>query len=145
YLQSIRPTNITADLAFYAYRDMESCDWAPFIKAAVERNPVSIQVAESMSVEEVYQWLEGMKNVSIYDGKRLAQPDEVANYQTGDGLEKALLLANVIRQKNPEQNIELTVDNNEVILKGQSEYGFVSGKGFKKRIKIPAGEAIDWK
>jgi len=145
YLQSIRPTNITADLAFYAYRDMESCDWAPFIKAAVERNPVSIQVAESMSVEQVYTWLEGMKNVSIYDGKRLAQPDEVANYKTGDGLEKAFLLADVIRQKNSEQNIELTVDNNEVILKGQSEYRFVSDKGFKKRIKIPAGEPIDWK
>jgi len=83
YLQSIRRSNTTADLAFYAYRDMESCDWTPFIKAAVERNPVSIDRTKSMSVEQVYDWLEQIKNDSIYDGKRLAQPDEVANYKTG--------------------------------------------------------------
>ncbi|KKK71376.1 hypothetical protein LCGC14_2914530, partial [marine sediment metagenome] len=41
YLQQLRRSNPTVDLAFYAYRDMVSCDWAPFIKAAVERNPVS--------------------------------------------------------------------------------------------------------
>lgn len=145
YLKSIRKSNTTADLAFYAYRDVENCDWQPFIKAAIERNPVSIETTKSMSLDAVYNWLEQMKNDSIYDGKRLAQPDEVANYKRGDGLEKALLLANVISKKKTEQNIELTIDNGEVILKGQSEYRFVFGKGFKKRIKIPAGEAIDWK
>jgi hypothetical protein len=139
YLQTIRRSNLTADLAFYAYRDMESCDWAPFIKAAVERNPVSIQMADSMSVEEVYTRLGQMKNISIYDGKRLAQPDEVANYQTGDGLEKAFLLANVIRQRKLEQNIRITVDNNDVMLEGQGEYRFASDKKFKKLINIPAG------
>ncbi|MHC4485660.1 MAG: hypothetical protein ACYS4T_10675, partial [Planctomycetota bacterium] len=82
YLQQVRRNNPTADLAFYSYRDMESCDWVPFIKAAVERNPVSIQMAEAMSVEEIYAWLGRMKNISIYDGRRLAQPDEVANYKT---------------------------------------------------------------
>ncbi|MHC4426033.1 MAG: hypothetical protein ACYSYV_08060, partial [Planctomycetota bacterium] len=92
YLQQKRQSNATADLAFYAYRDMESCDWVPFVKAAVERNPVSTEMASSMSVEQVYAWLGQMKNISIYDGKRLAQPDEVANYRTGDGLEKAFLL-----------------------------------------------------
>jgi len=142
YLQQVRRTNPTADLAFYTYRDMESCDWAPFIKAAVERNPVSIQMADSMSPEEVYAWLEQMKNVSIYDGKRLAQPDEVANYKTGDGLEKAFLLANVIRQGDPEQDIKITVDNNDVVLKAQGQYRFVSDKGFEKRINIPPAETI---
>ncbi len=35
---------------------------------------------------------------SIYDGaSRLAQPDEVWNYRRGDGFEKALLVANVLR------------------------------------------------
>ena len=139
YMQSIRSSNMTADLALYTYRDMESCDWAPFIKAAVERNPVSIQMVDSMSLKEVYSWLEQMKNVSIYDGKRLAGPDEVANYKTGDGLEKAFLLANVIRQRNPEQDIKITVDNNDVILKGQGEYRFVSGKGLEKPVSIPVG------
>ena len=142
YLLSIRQSNPAADLAFYAYRDMESCDWAPFIKAAMERNPVSAQMAEAISADQVYAWLEQMENVSIYDGKRLAQPDEVANYNRGDGLEKALLLANVIRQRNPEQDIKITVDNNDVLLKEKGEYRFVSGKGLKNEINMPAGEAI---
>jgi hypothetical protein len=142
YLQKLRTDNVTADLAFYAYRDMETCDWAPFIKAAVERNPVSIETAESMSPGEVHAWLEQMTNSSIYDGKRLAQPDELANYRTGDGLEKALLLANVIRHRYPEQDIEITVDNNEVILKAEDEYRFISDKGFKKVINLPAGVEV---
>jgi len=142
YLQQIRLTNTTADLAFYTYRDMESCDWTPFIKAAVERNPVSIQAAESMSTEEVFVCLEQMENISIYDGKRLAQPDEVANYKTADGLEKAFLLANVIRERNPKQDIGITVDNNDVLLKSHGKYRFVSSKGFKKQIDIPAGGVV---
>lgn len=136
YLQQIRRSNVTADLAFYAYRDMESCDWVPFIKAAVERNPVSIEMVASMSVDEVYKWLERLENVSIYDGKRLAQPDEVANYKTGDGLEKVFLLANIIRQRNPEQDIEIVSDKNGVIVKGPDQYRFVSAKGLEKQIYI---------
>ena len=136
YLQQARRSNATADLAFYAYRDMETCDWAPFIKAAVQRNPVSIQMVDSMSVDQVYAWLEQMKNNSIYDGKRLAQPDEVANYKTGDGLEKAFLLANIIRKRNPEQNIQITVKNRDVILKERSEHRFVSTKSLQKQLFI---------
>jgi hypothetical protein len=138
YLQQIRKSNTTADLAFYAYRDMESCDWVPFVKAAVERNPVSIQMVTSMSLEEVYAWLGQMNKDSIYDGKRLAQPDELANYKTGDGLEKAFLLANVIRQRNPAQNIEIVSDENGVVLKGPDQYRFVSTKGLKKQVFISA-------
>ncbi len=139
YLRELRKSNATADLAFYAYRDMQSCDWTPFVKAAIERNPVSSQRTETMSIEEIYTQLEKMENASIYDGKRLAQPDEVANYKTGDGLEKAFLLANVVRQRNTEQDIKITVDDNNVILKCQREYQFASGKGFQKQIDIPVG------
>jgi hypothetical protein len=135
-LQQMRQNNPTADLAFYAYRDMESCKWEPFVKAAMERNPVSIKTAEAMSLEEIRTWLEQMKNASIYDGKRLAQPDEVANYKTGDGLEKAFLLANVISERNPKQDIEIITDKEQVILKGQNEYRFNSSKNFEKRISI---------
>ncbi len=138
YLQHVRQSNPTAELAFYSYRDIESCNWVPFVKASVERNPVSIQMAEAMSFEEIYAWLEQMKNASIYDGKRLAQPDEVANYKTGDGLEKAFLLANVIRERNPEQDVEIITDKNQVILKGQNEYRFVSTKGLEKHVSISA-------
>lgn len=141
YLQNLRDQNATADLAFYAYRDMETCDWIPFLKAVVERNPVSLEMVKSMSLDAVYEFLQKMDGVSIYDGKRLAQPDEVANYRRGDGLEKALLLANVIHKKFPKENIEITVVDNQVILKGVSEYRFDSSKGLKKQIRISsAGE-----
>jgi hypothetical protein len=143
YLQQIRQSNTTADLAFYAYRDMETCDWAPFIKAAIERNPVSLTMAESMSYDEVYAWLEQMNNASIYGDKRLAQPDEVANYKTGDGLEKAFLLANVIRQRTPEQDVEIVADKNVVILKGPGEHRFISAKGLKKQVNISGDGSID--
>jgi hypothetical protein len=142
YLQQIRSSNTTADLAFYTYRDMKSCDWAPFIKAAVERNPVSIQMAESMSAQEVYAWLEKMENNSIYDGNRLAQPDEVANYKTGDGLEKAFLLANIILAREPAGDIEIVVDGEHVVLRNQAEYRFLSAKGLEKQVNIAPDKAI---
>jgi len=136
YLQQLRTSNSTADLAFYAYRDMGTCDWTPFVKAAVERNSVSIEMTSNMSVEQAYDWLSGLANESIYPDKRLAQPDEVANYGRGDGVEKALTLANVIRQRSPEQDTEIVVQRNSVVLKGQNEYSFLSGKEFQKRITI---------
>jgi len=142
YLQHKRQTNSTADLAFYAYRDMESCRWAPFIKAALERNPVSIRMAGSMSIDEVYGWLGQMQNISIYDGGRLAQPDEVANYQTGDGLEKAFLLANVIHEREPAQDMEIIIEKDNVFLKGKKEYKFATAKSLKKAIRVLAGEEI---
>jgi hypothetical protein len=142
YLQQIRRSNTTTDLAFYAYRDMETCDWTPFIKAAIERNPVSLTMTESKSDDEVYAWLEQMNDTSIYNAGRLAQPDEVANYKTGDGLEKALLLANVIRQRDPEQDFEIIVDNNNVVVKGPWQYRFASAKGIEKQIRISGAGAI---
>jgi hypothetical protein len=142
YLHRIRQTNTTADLAFYAYRDMETCDWRPFIKAAVERNPISIQMTDSMSLEQVLGWLNQMNNDSIYDGKRLAQPDELANYKTGDGLEKAFLLANVIRRRNTAQNIEIISDKKEVVLKGLEQYRFISAKGLQKQVSISVDDVI---
>jgi hypothetical protein len=136
YLQQARENNVTADIAFYAYRDMESCDWTPFIKAAVERNPVSLQMTESMNIEQVYSWLDQMDNQSIYDGGRLAQPDEVANYRTGDGLEKAILLANVIRAKEPEQDVQIIVSRDNADLQSSKMYRFTSVKGLRKQVQI---------
>lgn len=134
YLESIRGYNITADLAFYAYRDMSRCEWEPFIKAAIERNPVSIEAFKDKNIEQVYGELCLWDNESIYDGKRLGQPDEVANYQTGDGAEKAILLANIICGRKPEQKIEIVINNESIILKADKEYKFTSTKGLKKTI-----------
>jgi hypothetical protein len=93
-------------------------------------------MVESMSVDEVHRWLEQVDNTSIYTGKRLAQPDEVANYKTGDGLEKAFLLADIIRDRQPAQDIEIVVDGEDVLLKGPAEYRFVSTKGLEKHLFI---------
>jgi hypothetical protein len=136
YLQNLRTQSATADLAFYAYRDMETCDWLPFVKAAVERNPVSIEMVKSLSADQVYDLLCQMPNSSIYDGKRLAQPDELANYRTGDGLEKAIFLANVIRNGQYPQNVQVIIDGDNVLLKAAKEYRFISAKALKKQISI---------
>ncbi len=136
YLKQKRQSNLTADLAFYVYRDMEGCDWEPFIKAAIERNPVSIQKLSSMPVEQIYAQLEQFNNVSIYDGNRLAQPDEVVNYGTGDGLEKAILLASLIREIHPDQDIEIEANGRDIILRERNEYRFSSLKSLIKHVSI---------
>ena len=136
YLHHIRNRNITAELAFYAYRDMQTCDWEPFVKASIERNPVSVEMSQDKSIDEVYQWLSQIENTSIYEGKRLAQPDEVANYLRGDGLEKAFLLANIIRQKDPQLEFQIQVDNSEVVLTARKQFIFKSGKNLKKQVQI---------
>jgi hypothetical protein len=138
YLQSIRAVNTTADLAFYAYRDVQSCDWSAFIAAAFGRNPVSLAMTDSMSIEQARQWLEDMAEASIYDGARLAQPDEVANYKTGDGIEKAFLLGNVIRRRHPDRDIEICIDKADVTLRGGGTYRFESKKNLTKTVNIPA-------
>ena len=53
---------------------------------------------------------EALADESIYDEPgRLAQPDEVWNYGRGDGPEKALLLANVLRARYPGARLTITL------------------------------------
>ncbi len=117
YLDSIRETNITADLAFYAYRDFSRTNWAPFIKASLERNPVSTGGSENLSETEVIAMLEQMPNQSIYAGPRVAQPDEVWNYGRGDGLEKAICLANILKKRNRGLRIDILLEKDFVNIK----------------------------
>jgi len=133
-LQSQRQSNVTADLAFYAFRDMETCDWRPFAKAAVERNPVSLAATASLSLEQAYQWLRNLENASIYEGNRLAQPDEVANYSRGDGLEKAFVLANILYHGDPRRELTLAVDGGQVTLEGSRRFEFVSAKRLRGKL-----------
>jgi hypothetical protein len=77
-----------------------------------------------------------MPNESIYDGPRLAQPDEVANYVTGDGIEKAFTLANILLSRDTSESLELIIDGTSVVLKGQTEYTFSSTKGLAKHLHI---------
>ena len=88
-LDALRTSNRAAALAPYAARELGVTEHGPFVRAALERNPVS----KNATLEQIAALNDG----SIYDGpSRLAQPDEVWNYGTGDGLEKCLLAANAI-------------------------------------------------
>jgi hypothetical protein len=132
YFESIRTNNIIADLAFAAYRDMSRSPWRPFLKAALERNPVSVEGAKNLDIAAIAERLSGLENSSIYDGKRMAQPDEVWNYGRGDGLEKALCLMNIIRNRHPEETVTLSGDGRKIIVRhGNAEYAFVSEKGLE--------------
>lgn len=146
YLSGMREVSETADLAFYAYRDMDSCNWRPFANAAMQRCPVSVQACKNKTVEQAYQWLGAMANASVYDGRRLAQPDEVVNYGTGDGIEKAFALANIICAKDPARSVELIIDGANVSLRINDgadasagvgvDYRFSSVKGITKTITL---------
>ncbi len=135
YLESIRDRSLTADLAFYAWRNMTRCRWRPFVKAAVERCPVSLEKTKDQSIDDVYHWLQVLPNISIYDGPRLAQPDEVANFLRGDGIEKGFLLANVIRRRHPDRELNMDIARGRVTLTADDgEYVFATDKPLEKSI-----------
>lgn len=137
YLESIRYKNISADLAFYSLRDFSRIEWEPFIKAALERNPVSIDKYKDLGEDEVISILESMANVSIYDGPRMAQPDEVCNYQRGDGFEKAICLANILKYKNSDLSIRISAMNDNVEVNFNNKYiKWESSKGLNGIIKL---------
>ncbi|NMC41555.1 MAG: hypothetical protein GYA43_10390 [Bacteroidales bacterium] len=124
-------------LAVYAYRLMDLTDWLPFVKAAIERNPVSFTDLENKSVREIYRILKSMPDESIYDGNRLALPDEVWNFGRGDGIEKAFLLAANIINNDPEGSVKLETGDGTALLEYSGEtYEFASAKNMKKSIKI---------
>ncbi|HPC98093.1 MAG TPA: hypothetical protein P5257_07325 [Bacteroidales bacterium] len=124
-------------LAVYAYRLMEVTDWLPYVKAAIERNPVSFSDLEKKSVLEMYSILKSMPDESIYDGNRLALPDEVWNFGRGDGIEKAFLLAANIINKDPEGVIKLETGDGRALLEYAGEtYEFESAKSLRKSIRI---------
>jgi hypothetical protein len=128
-------------LTVYVSRLMDRIDWHPFVKAAMERNPVCFSELEGKSTEEVYKLLAGMTNQSIYDDNRLALPDEVWNFLRGDGLEKALLLADVIMQNDKSADISILAENKKISLAyDKKDYLFESEKKFRKTILIRGRE-----
>lgn len=129
-------TSETALLSLYVYRQMDEINWLPFIKAALERNPVCFTDLEGKTTEEVYEMLNSMPNESIYEDNRLALPDEVWNFQRGDGIEKALLLVDfmILRDYDP---VLIEIDHERVnVRSGHEKYQFASGKSLKKSINI---------
>ncbi|MDR2083780.1 MAG: hypothetical protein LBP67_02140 [Bacteroidales bacterium] len=96
YVRSKQNEIESANFALYVYRDMDNIAWEPFIKAVFERNPVSVEALRDKSIEEIHKIILDLPNKSIYSEGRLAQPDEVWNFQSGNGLEKCFLFLNVI-------------------------------------------------
>ena len=124
-------------LTLYTFRQMDRIDWLPFVKAAIERNPVCFQDMNGKSISEVFDVISAMPDQSVYDGQRLALPDEVWNFGRGDGTEKALLLADIILRKEKDAEVKIEIDKSRVVLRyGISEFNFTSSKSFKKIIRI---------
>ncbi len=116
-LEKIRSSNLVADLAFYATRDLARSDARPFLKACYERNPVAIAASKDIDENSLLAMLESWPDDSIYDGPcRLAQPDEVWNFKRGDGVEKALTAACILRARRPGDAITLRVAPNKAQL-----------------------------
>ena len=137
YLRSIRHTHPSADLAFYASRDLSATDWAPFLKAAFERNPVVVEATHELSDSELIEKLQSLPNESIYDGARIAQPDEVWNFQRGDGLERAIALANAWKARHPKAAITLHSNNTTATLKlPEQTITFESSKGLSNELVL---------
>ncbi|HLD30324.1 MAG TPA: hypothetical protein VJC03_08265, partial [bacterium] len=134
-MESIRAHNLTADLAFYAFRDLTRTDPQPFLTAALKRSPVSLKGTDALSLEEAVSLLRGFPEESIYDGNgRLAQPDEVWNYRRGDGLEKLILLANIIHRRWPDGRIKILIDKNSARLESDGkEWQFPTSKRIEPR------------
>ena len=124
-------------LTVYAYRQMDLIDWIPFLKASIERNPVSSDYLGNKQLYDIYSIIVQMPDISIYDGKRLALPDEVWNFKRGDGVEKAILMANNIINRNKEAIIIININNQKVELVYNNEnFEFESSKGLNKKIQI---------
>jgi hypothetical protein len=134
---SLSDRSETAELALYIYRDMKKINWIPFVKAAIERNPICFNDLNGKSVKEVYDHILTLSDESIYGAGRLAQPDEVWNFRRGDGIEKAFLLADVIVRKNPAAQITIKIDNDMVKMESDGDnYFFRSSKSLRKLIRI---------
>lgn len=132
-----------ACLALYAYRDMEHTDWKPFVKAAIERNPVCHDALAGRSADEMYHIISELKNKSIYDSGRMAQPDEVWNFSRGDGAEKAFLMADAILHGNQAAEVTISLhDDHAIVGYDGREYRFVTAKGHKRKILIRGNDYI---
>ena len=133
YLSQQRKSNLSVDLAFYAARQLDDKGWEPFWLACLKRNPVSVDKLAKYSVSEIYNILQTYSHESIYSGKGLATPDEVVNFERGDGLEKAICFINVILNKAKDASIKIVVaakkaqvniDNDKYIFKTNKGYTF---------------------
>lgn len=138
HLKDIRDENITADLSFYSYRDVVSSEIEPFLEAVLKRNPVCIKETLDYEPKVIAKMLAEFEDISIYpDKSRMAQPDEVWNYKTGDGAEKIFLLAAVFKQRFPKETLLLEfLDGNAVFKADSLEVSYATKKSLQKTITL---------
>ncbi|MDA0576842.1 MAG: hypothetical protein O3B24_01955 [Verrucomicrobia bacterium] len=116
-LESLRDQNDSASLAFYAYRDLNRVEAEPFLEAALDRCPACVSAAAALDDAAVEARVSQLVDESIYDDPgRIAHPDEVWNFGRGDGAEKALLLATILRTRHPEAALRIDVTPTEAAL-----------------------------
>jgi hypothetical protein len=120
---------------------MAHTDWRPFIKAAIERNPVCHTHLDGKSPEEIYEIVDKLKNKSVYDDGRMAQPDEVWNFGRGDGSEKAILMADGLIHNDPAAEVSIVLEDSTAVLGCYGKtFEFVATRGHKRKIVIRKGE-----
>ncbi|MGI5868404.1 MAG: hypothetical protein ACOX9C_03025 [Kiritimatiellia bacterium] len=103
HIESKREGNEYCRLAFYAWRDLSRTEAGPFLKAAVERNPVCIEGTATLCATDaaLVAHVLAMDGDSIYEEPhRMAQPDEVWNFSMGDGLERAIMLGVILHARH---------------------------------------------
>lgn len=134
-LEQMRSMNRTADLAFHAYRDLNRVEAEPFLHAALRRSPVSIAGSSALPEAALLEYIAAMPDQSIYDEPgRLSQPDEVWNYRRGDGVEKAVLLANILLARAPQQPLSIEVaPDGARLLAPSGNVVFKSGKQLRRQ------------
>ncbi|MCL2683412.1 MAG: hypothetical protein FWE63_08055 [Bacteroidales bacterium] len=133
------PINEVAQLALFAARRMDLVDWQPFVKAVVERNPVCVDALKNLSIPKIYEILKHLPSTSIYDEpNRLALPDEVWNFQIGDGLEKAFAMAAAIVNKESKNTVKLSCVENFAKLEFNGEtFEFPTVKNLLINVNVP--------
>lgn len=140
---------LIASLSLHAYRMMDKISWIPYLKAALERNPVSVNALKEISMAEIYKIILSLPEVSIYDEQRLAQPDEVWNFQRGEGIEKTMLMLNILLDRQEaEKKYALLIEDgkSQILVDDQLMYEFTTEKRLKKRLLLDAkGIVIDEK
>jgi len=137
YLRSKREISKVANLAFYAYRELDDKSLEAYLKSSIERNPCSIEYFKDASVSDIYKVLSSFNNDSIYDGERVAMPDEVINFKRGCGLEKAVTLANILKERTPQDKVLLKLKAGQVELVSQDNiFSFKTCKNLEIQYQI---------
>ncbi len=133
YLKGMSTQNKVAHYTLYTYRQMDKIDWFPYIYACQTRSPICQERFAKTSPQELYQRLSQLGENSIYSDNRLATPDEVCNFNTADGVEKAIVMATCFRQ----QATTLQIEKEKVVIKiAKESFRFHSQKSLSKTIRL---------